>query len=260
MELPPEIFKAYDIRGIVGRTLTPLIVEVIGRALGSLAREKGRDTIVIGRDGRLSGPALAAALSEGIRKAGVDVIDIGMVATPMTYFAAYELGTACSVMVTGSHNPPDYNGLKMVIDGTTLSGDDIQALRTRIMRDAFTGGEGTIRTHDIAPAYFERITSGRSGSPSIAGTASPARSRLPCTARWDARSTSSTATSTAISPTTIPILRSRRICATSSSALRAATSTSASPSMATATASASSRRAGTSSSRTASSCSSRRTC
>jgi phosphomannomutase/phosphoglucomutase len=159
MELPPEIFKAYDIRGIVGRTLTPLIVEVIGRALGSLAREKGRDTIVIGRDGRLSGPALAAALSEGIRKAGVDVIDIGMVATPMTYFAAYELGTACSVMVTGSHNPPDYNGLKMVIDGTTLSGDDIQALRTRIMRDAFTGGEGTIRTHDIAPAYFERITS-----------------------------------------------------------------------------------------------------
>jgi phosphomannomutase/phosphoglucomutase len=158
MELPPEIFKAYDIRGIVGRTLTPLIVEVIGRALGSLAREKGRDTIVIGRDGRLSGPALAAALSEGIRKAGVDVIDIGMVATPMTYFAAYELGTACSVMVTGSHNPPDYNGLKMVIDGTTLSGDDIQALRTRIMRDAFTGGEGTIRTHDIAPAYFERIT------------------------------------------------------------------------------------------------------
>jgi len=159
MELPAEIFKAYDIRGVVGRTLTPLIVEVIGRALGSLARERGRDTIVIGRDGRLSGPALSSALSEGIRKAGVDVIDIGMVVTPMTYFAAYELGTACSVMVTGSHNPPDYNGLKMVIDGTTLSGDDIQALRTRIMRDQFSGGEGGTRTHDIAPAYFERITS-----------------------------------------------------------------------------------------------------
>ena len=159
MELPSEIFKAYDIRGIVGKTLTPLIVEVIGRALGSLARERGRDTIVVGRDGRLSGPELAQALSDGIRKAGVDVIDIGMVVTPMTYFATYELGTGSSVMVTGSHNPPDYNGLKMVIDGTTLSGDDIQALRHRIARDDFTGGEGKLRTHDIAPAYFERIVS-----------------------------------------------------------------------------------------------------
>jgi len=159
VELPSEIFKAYDIRGIVGKTLTPLIVEVIGRALGSLARERGRDTIVVGRDGRLSGPELAQALSDGIRKAGVDVIDIGMVVTPMTYFATYELGTGSSVMVTGSHNPPDYNGLKMVIDGTTLSGDDIQALRHRIARDDFTGGEGKLRTHDIAPAYFERIVS-----------------------------------------------------------------------------------------------------
>ena len=159
MELPSEIFKAYDIRGIVGKTLTPLIVEVIGRALGSLARERGRDTIVVGRDGRLSGPELAQALSDGIRKAGVDVIDIGMVVTPMTYFATYELGTGSSVMVTGSHNPPDYNGLKMVVDGTTLSGDDIQALRHRIARDDFTGGEGKLRTHDIAPAYFERIVS-----------------------------------------------------------------------------------------------------
>jgi phosphomannomutase/phosphoglucomutase len=157
MILPPEIFKAYDIRGIVGKTLTPAIVQAVGRALGSLARERDRDTIVIGRDGRLSGPELSAALAQGIRNAGVDVVDIGMVATPMTYFATFELKTACSVMVTGSHNPPDYNGLKMVIDGTTLSGDDIQALRTRIVNDNFTGGEGSYRTHDIAPAYFERI-------------------------------------------------------------------------------------------------------
>ena len=92
MNLPPEIFKAYDIRGIVGRTLTPAIVEAIGRALGSLARERGRDTIVIGRDGRLSGPELAGALSAGIRAAGANVIDVGMVATPMTYFAATHLG------------------------------------------------------------------------------------------------------------------------------------------------------------------------
>ena len=156
--LPPEIFKAYDIRGIVGRTLTSDIVRVVGQALGSLAVERGRDTIAVGRDGRLSGPELLKALSEGINAAGVDVVDLGMVVTPMTYFAAQHLGTQCSVMVTGSHNPPDYNGLKMVIDGTTLSGDDIQALRARIERGDLARGDGTIRSEDIAPAYFDRIT------------------------------------------------------------------------------------------------------
>jgi phosphomannomutase/phosphoglucomutase len=156
--LPPEIFKAYDIRGIVGRTLTPDVVRVVGQALGSLAAERGRDTIAVGRDGRLSGPELLAALSEGINAAGIDVVDLGMVVTPMTYFAAQHLGTQCSVMVTGSHNPPDYNGLKMVIDGTTLSGGDIQALRARIERGDLARGSGTVRSEDIAPAYFDRIT------------------------------------------------------------------------------------------------------
>ena len=156
--LPPEIFKAYDIRGIVGRTLTPDIVRIVGQALGSLARERKRDAIAVGRDGRLSGPELLKALSDGINAAGVDVVDLGMVVTPMTYFAAQHLGTQCSVMVTGSHNPPDYNGLKMVIDGTTLSGDDIQALRARIERGDLARGDGTIRSEDIAPAYFDRIT------------------------------------------------------------------------------------------------------
>ena len=157
--LPPEIFKAYDIRGVVGRTFTAPFVQTIGRALGSLARERRRDTIVVGRDGRLSGPELIGALSDGIRAAGVDVVDIGMVVTPMTYFAAVHLGTACSVMVTGSHNPPDYNGLKMVIDGTTLSGDDIQALRTRIERGKLAEGSGGLRTQDVGAAYFDRIAS-----------------------------------------------------------------------------------------------------
>src|SRR6476620_10451967 len=147
--LPREIFKAYDIRGIVGRTLTPAIVRTIGQALGSLARERGRDTIAVGRDGRLSGPELIAALSDGICSAGVDVVDVGMVVTPMTYFAAEHLRTACCVMVTGSHNPPDYNGLKMVIDGTTLSGADIQALRTRIERGDLHRGQGSVRAADI---------------------------------------------------------------------------------------------------------------
>ncbi len=130
--LPPEIFKAYDIRGVVGKTLTPPIVRSVGQALGSLAQEHGRDTLVVGRDGRLSGPELAAAVADGIRASGANVIDVGMVATPMTYFAAHHLGTQSSVMVTGSHNPPDYNGLKMVVAGDTLSGADIQALRARI--------------------------------------------------------------------------------------------------------------------------------
>ena len=158
--LPAEIFKAYDIRGIVGRTLTPAIVRVIGAALGTLALESGRDAIVIGRDGRLSGPDLAGALAEGIRASGANVIDIGMVATPMTYFAAHHLGTQCSVMVTGSHNPPDYNGLKMVIAGDTLSGADIQALKARIEAGKVRAGAGAYRTHDIAPAYFDRIVGG----------------------------------------------------------------------------------------------------
>ena len=155
--LPREIFKAYDIRGVVGRTLTPAIVRAVGHALGSLARERGRDTFAIGRDGRLSGPELLSALSDGIRAAGVDVIDVGMVATPMTYFAAYHLNTGCSVMVTGSHNPPDYNGLKMVVAGDTLSGNDIEGLRKRIESGALLQGHGAYRTVDIAPAYLDRI-------------------------------------------------------------------------------------------------------
>ncbi len=156
--LPPEIFKAYDIRGIVGRTLTPDIVHLVGRALGSLALERGGDTLVVGRDGRLSGPSLGAALALGIRAAGANVIDVGMVATPICYFAAHHLGTHCCVMVTGSHNPPDYNGLKMVVAGETLSGPDIQALRERIESGALASGAGTYRTQDIAPAYLDRIT------------------------------------------------------------------------------------------------------
>jgi phosphomannomutase / phosphoglucomutase len=155
--LPREIFKAYDIRGVIGRTLTPAIVQAVGQALGSRARERGSDTFAIGRDGRLSGPELLSALSDGIRAAGVNVIDLGMVATPMTYFAVHHLHTGCSVMVTGSHNPPDYNGLKMVIAGDTLSGDDIQGLRLRIESGALLHGHGDYRTVDIAPAYLDRI-------------------------------------------------------------------------------------------------------
>ncbi len=159
MNLPREIFKAYDIRGIVGKTLTPEIVRAIGQAIGSEASSRGVSTIVIGRDGRLSGPDLAGALATGIRAAGVNVIDIGMVATGMLYFATYELGTGSGVMVTGSHNPPDYNGLKMMIAGDTLYGDAITALRTRIEEGRLATGSGTYREHDIGETYLARVCS-----------------------------------------------------------------------------------------------------
>ena len=156
----PEIFKAYDIRGIVDKTLTVETVRLIGQALGSEASDHGIAAIAVGRDGRLSGPALLAALADGITQAGVDVIDIGCVPTPVSYFATHELGTSSCVSVTGSHNPPDYNGLKMVLAGQTLYGEMIQDLRRRIASADFshgTGGRGTIRQADVRTAYLDRI-------------------------------------------------------------------------------------------------------
>ena len=155
--IAPEIFKAYDIRGIVGKSLTVDAVRAIGQALGSEARERNLSTIAIGRDGRLSGPDLAAALAEGINAAGVDVVDIGCVPTPVTYFAAFELGTDSCVSVTGSHNPPDYNGLKMVLGGQTLYGDLIQGLKQRIEEGRLATGAGQLRRSDVRAAYLERI-------------------------------------------------------------------------------------------------------
>ena len=159
MNLSPEIFKAYDIRGIVGKTLTPEVVEAVGHALGSEALVRGQHDIAIGRDGRLSGPELSAALARGIRKSGINVIDVGRVATPMVYFAAFQLGTNSAVMLTGSHNPPDYNGLKMVLGGETLSGETIQALRRRIEQNDLAQGEGSYEQQDISEVYITRIAS-----------------------------------------------------------------------------------------------------
>jgi len=153
----PEIFKAYDIRGIVGKSLTPEVARAIGQALGSEARALGLATIAVGRDGRLSGPMLAAALAEGIAAAGVDVVDIGCVPTPVTYFAAHHLKIGSCVSVTGSHNPPDYNGFKIVLGGTTLYGERIQALRRRITRADFATGQGVLCRADIRSAYLDRI-------------------------------------------------------------------------------------------------------
>lgn len=154
-----EIFKAYDIRGIVGHSLTPESVRAIGHAIGSEARQCGQREIAIGRDGRLSGPAFAAALAEGILAAGIDVVDIGAVPTPLTYFAAHFLGTNSCVSVTGSHNPPDYNGFKIVLGGHTLHGERIRDLRQRIESGDLSHGQGKLRQADIIEAYLERVVS-----------------------------------------------------------------------------------------------------
>lgn len=158
MKVPAEIFKAYDVRGIVGRTLTPDIVSAIGQAVGSEAIDRGRSTVAIGRDGRHSGPELAAALARGLQSSGVDVIDIGQAATPMLYFATHHFDTLSGVAVTGSHNPPEYNGLKIMVAGETLSGEAIQALRQRIEKGDLKRGSGGYRSEDIREAYLKRIT------------------------------------------------------------------------------------------------------
>ena len=156
-QLPAEIFKAYDIRGIVDKSLTADVVRQIGHALGSLAIEQGQKAIAVGRDGRLSGPELSGALMDGICAAGVDAIDVGCVPTPVTYFAAYELGCHSCVSVTGSHNPPDYNGLKMVIGGNTLALDAIQNLKKRIEAGNLKHGQGKRSSADALGAYVEKI-------------------------------------------------------------------------------------------------------
>jgi phosphomannomutase/phosphoglucomutase len=158
--LPPEIFKEYDIRGIVGKSLTDEIVEIIGHAIGSEALARQQTRIAIGYDGRLSGPSFIQALARGIQKSGLDVIDVGRVATPMVYFAAFQLQTDCAVMITGSHNPPAYNGIKIVLAGETLSGNAIQQLRQRIENDDLSHGSGRYSQYNIAPEYLARIVGG----------------------------------------------------------------------------------------------------
>lgn len=157
--LSPSIFKAYDIRGIIGKTLDADVARLIGLAFGSAALTKGERTVVIGRDGRLSGPSLITALAQGLQSSGVNVIDLGVVATPMVYFGTHVLGATSGIMVTGSHNPPDYNGFKMVLAGEAIYGDAIQAIYQRIVNKDFQTGSGSYQTHDIKAAYLERVVS-----------------------------------------------------------------------------------------------------
>jgi phosphomannomutase len=157
MHPTPSIFKAYDIRGTVPRTLNAELAHALGLAFGSRALAQGERVVAVGRDGRLSGPALAAALIEGLAAAGVQVIDLGMVTTPMLYFAASTL-CASGVQVTGSHNPRDDNGFKMVLAGRAIYGEEIQALRQIIEAESWQRrAGGSVRGHDIFAAYQARI-------------------------------------------------------------------------------------------------------
>ena len=157
-----SIFKAYDIRGIVGRTIDEIFAEHLGRAFGSQAVAAGEKAVAIGRDGRLSGPGLVAALAKGLASTGLDVVDLGPVTTPMLYYVAAtrsQHGCRSGIQVTGSHNPKDYNGFKMVLAGRAIYGEDIQALRRRIEAEDYVRGRGRIRRMDIGAGYSHRLVS-----------------------------------------------------------------------------------------------------
>ncbi|HGO9083504.1 TPA: phosphomannomutase/phosphoglucomutase [Neisseria meningitidis] len=155
-----DIFKAYDIRGIVGKTLTDEAAYLIGKAIAAKAAEKGITRIALGRDGRLSGPELMEHIRRGFTDSGINVLNVGMVATPMLYFAAVNECGGSGVMITGSHNPPDYNGFKMMLGGDTLAGEAIQELLSIIEKDGFAaaGKQGSVTEKDISGEYLKHIT------------------------------------------------------------------------------------------------------
>lgn len=159
MDITSSIFKAYDIRGIVEKELTPEVVKLIGMAIGSESIAQGERGIVVGRDGRLTGPMLSESLISGLIESGCHVVDIGMVPSPLVYFATYTKGASSGVMVTGSHNPPEYNGLKIMIAGETLSADKIQNLYSRIVNQQFSSGSGSSASINIDQDYMDTIKS-----------------------------------------------------------------------------------------------------
>ena len=164
MRIDPVIFRQYDIRGTVDAELTPEVARAVGLAIGSEARDRlgHAPSLAVGRDNRPSGERLAAALIDGLVATGARVAGVGIVPTPTLYFAIHHLRADGGVQITGSHNPPEFNGFKMVLDGLPFAGDDIQGLRTRIERDAFAKGRGAIESHGVLEAYHKEVV-GRIG-------------------------------------------------------------------------------------------------
>jgi len=158
-QFPASVFKAYDIRGTVPDLIDPAFARSLGLALAARARGAGVQAVVVGRDGRLSSPSLAAALVEGVRAGGVDAIDIGQVPTPLVYYAAYTNGTGTGVAITGSHNPPKYNGFKMMLAGKALYGDEVQGLRAEMAQAQPAAQPGALRQLDLVPEYIARVVS-----------------------------------------------------------------------------------------------------
>jgi phosphomannomutase len=157
MQLSASIFKAYDIRGVLPAHIDEALAEALGRAFGTVALGEGETRVAVGRDGRLSGPSLSAALIRGLVAAGIEVIDVGLATTPMLYFAAHTLCTS-GIQVTGSHNPKDYNGFKMVMAGRAIYGEEIQVLRLMMEAETWTLKDGgSVRLVDVLPAYTARI-------------------------------------------------------------------------------------------------------
>lgn len=155
--IPSSIFRAYDIRGVVGESLTEANVTLIGKAIGSLIRESGHELVTVGRDGRLSGPALCQALVAGLLTTGCDVVDIGLVPTPLVYFATHVYEGRSGVMLTGSHNPGHYNGMKIVLNGSVLAEENLQKLYARVQQGNFVTGHGVYHQQDLADRYIRNL-------------------------------------------------------------------------------------------------------
>ena len=155
--VPPSIFRAYDIRGIAGDTLTSSSIEIIGKAMASLAREEGEQTVLFGSDGRISSPVLRAALLKGVLSTGLNVIDLGTIPTPLLYFAAHTSEWGSGLMLTASHNPPDYNGIKIIRQRTCLTPEELQYIRERADTGKFVTGKGSLTRMDFKSLYINRL-------------------------------------------------------------------------------------------------------
>jgi phosphomannomutase/phosphoglucomutase len=159
VEVPDHIFRAYDVRGVADTEFTDQTVKALGLAIGSEATARGHDCLVLGYDGRLSSPRIKAGLLAGLKASGLEIIDVGCVPTPVLYFATHELGTGAGIMITGSHNAAQYNGIKLVMEGRPLAGEHIQNIKQRILNNNYTTGEGRIREDNVNLAYIDRIVS-----------------------------------------------------------------------------------------------------